>query len=89
VGLDFLTALGFKEDRRLNFAYDLLKEKRRPDGRWNLDAVHPDLEGPYAKWYSKRPPTPFALERVGEPSKRITLTALRVLKQIEGALPNS
>jgi len=89
VGLDFLTALGFKEDRRLNYAYELLKEKRRPDGRWNLDAVHPDLEGSYANWYSKRPPTPFSLEKVGEPSKMITLVALRVLRRMGGSLQPS
>jgi len=89
VGLDFLTALGFGDDRRLDYAIKLLKEKRRPDGTWNLDAVHPDLEGSPASSYSKRPPTPFALERAGEPSKMITLTALRVLKRLEGSLPLS
>ena len=36
VGLDFLTALGYGDDPRLRFALSLLKEKRRPDGRWNL-----------------------------------------------------
>jgi hypothetical protein len=89
VGLDFLTALGYGDDSRLGYATKLLKEKRRPDGRWNLDAVHPDLEGSYANWYKKRSPTPFSLERPGEPSKMITLTALRVLKRTEGSLPRS
>lgn len=83
VGLDFLTALGFGSDKRLNFAAKLLKEKRRPDGKWKLDAVHPDLDGAYANWYKKRWPTSFALERVGEPSKVITLKALTVLKRME------
>jgi hypothetical protein len=79
VGLEFLSALGFGSDKRLNFARKVLKEKMRPDGKWNLDAIHPDPEGPH---YSN-PPTPFALERTGEPSKMITLKALTVLKRME------
>ncbi len=82
VGLDFITALGYGEDKRVGYALSLLKEKRRPDGKWNLDAVHPDLEGSYAGWYSKRPPTPFALEKRGEPSKMITLRAMQVLERL-------
>ena len=85
VGLDFLTALGYTDDPRLDYALTLLKKKRRPDGRWNLDAVHPDLEGKMAEWYAKYPKhalTPFALERAGEPSKMITLTAMRVLARL-------
>ena len=82
VGLDFMTALGFGDDRRLRFAISILKQKRRPDGRWNLDAVHPDLEGPIAELYARRPPTPFSLEPVGQPSKMITLLALKVLKRL-------
>ena len=85
VGLDFMTALGYGDDPHLRFALTALREKRRPDGRWNLDAVHPDLEGNMAKWYAKAPPTPFALEEVGEPSKMITLRALQVLRRVEGA----
>jgi hypothetical protein len=87
VGLDFMTALGFGGDRRLNYATELLKEKRRPDGRWELDAVHPERPYKGAHYQSRR--IPFALERVREPSKMITLTALRVLKRIEGSLPRS
>ncbi len=79
VGLDFLTALGYGSDKRMSYAVNLLKQKRRPDGKWNLDAVHPD--GPH---YT-RPPTPFSLEQVGEPSKMITLKALRVLRRINGS----
>lgn len=81
VGLDVLTSLGYGDDGRLGYALGLLKQRRRPDGRWVLDAVHPDLEGPSAKWYQKKPPTPFALEAVNRPSKMITLRALRVLKR--------
>lgn len=85
VGLDFMTALGYGGDRRMGHAIEVLKKKRRPDGRWNLDAVHPDMEGGMAEWYAKHPrdaPTPFSLEGVGEPSKMITLTALRVMKRL-------
>jgi len=85
VGLDFLTALGYGNDRRLNYALNLLREKRRPDGRWNLDAIHPDVGGRIAKQYAKRPPLPFAFDEVGRPSKMITLRALKVLKRTEAS----
>ena len=89
VGLEILTSLGYGEDPRLRFALSLLEKKRRPDGRWNLDAVHQDVGGglarTYEKWYREHPkerPTPFALERAGAPSKMITLRALRVLDRV-------
>jgi len=85
VGLDFMTALGYGTDPRLRFALNLLQEKRRPDGKWNLDAIHPDLEGGMAEWYAKHPkhaPTPFAFEKPGEPSKLITLKAMQVLRRV-------
>jgi hypothetical protein len=86
VGLDFMTALGYGNDRRLRHAVDHLKKKRRPDGKWNLDAVHPDVEGGIAEWYRKHPahaPTPFSLETVGQPSKMITLRAMKVLARLD------
>ena len=89
VGLDFLTALGFDSDKRLAGAVSELKRKNGPDGRWKLDAVHPDVDGAVANWYKAKPPTPFGLEKVGEPSKMITFKALRVLKRIEGSLPRN
>ena len=85
VGLDFMTELGYGSDRRLAHAVEVLKKKRRPDGRWSLDAAHPDVEGKMADWFlahPKRAPTPFALERVGEPSKMITLRAMTVLGRL-------
>jgi len=88
VGLDFMTALGYADDPRLKHAVGVLKKKRRHDGRWNLDAVHPDLEGAPADWYRKHPkdaPTPFALDKVGEPSKMITWRAMRVLARLESS----
>ncbi len=88
VGLDFMTALGYGGDPRLEHALSALRKKRRPDGRWNLDAVHPDVEGTMAEWFAKHPkdrPTPFALEEVQKPSKMITLRAMRVLHRVESA----
>ena len=87
MGLDFLTALGYTDDPRLAYAVSWLQKRRRADGRWNLDAVHPDLEGTMLEWYRKHPKhlTPFGLEKVGEPSKMITLRAMRVLRRIEDA----
>jgi hypothetical protein len=85
VGLDFLTALGYVSDPRLQHALGVLRKKQRSDGRWNLDAVHPDVEGATAEWFTKHPkqaPTPFALEKPGQPSKMITLRAMRVLKRV-------
>jgi hypothetical protein len=87
VGLEFMTALGYAEDKRLNLALAKLREKRRGDGRWNLDAVHPDMDndGNWPRWWSRRKKqfTPFALERAGLPSKTVTIRALTVLKRVE------
>ncbi len=92
VGLEVLTSLGFGKDPRMNFALDVLRRKRRPDGRWVLDAIHPDLPADLPEEeYSSSPPyepfpaIPWGLERAGKPSKNITLRALRVLKGVEGA----
>jgi hypothetical protein len=86
VGLDFITSLGYVDDRRLGPSVSHLKKKRRKDGRWNLDAVHPDLEneGKFPRWWEEHKSRfrPFALERVGQPSKMITLRALTVLKRL-------
>lgn len=88
VGLDFMTALGYARDPRMQYTVNFLRSRRRSDGRWNLDAVHPDIEGPIAAWYARHPrqaPTPFGLEPVGRPSKMVTLTALRVLQAVDRA----
>ncbi len=88
VGLDFMTRLGYAGDPRLDYALKFLRSRRRHDGSWNLDAVHPDAEGAVGAWFATHPgkrPTPFALEVVGRPSKMVTLTALRVLAANERA----
>lgn len=87
VGLDFMTALGYSNDKRLEYAISLLKEKRRKDGRWILDANRPE-ESPDLVAFRKQHPnskdlTPFVLEKPGEPSKMITLIAMRVLSRID------
>jgi hypothetical protein len=85
VGLDILTALGYSGDPRLKTALALLRTKRRPDGRWNLDAVHPDVTGAMVRWYREHPkdrPTPMQFESPRAPSKMITLRALTVVSRI-------
>ncbi|HEV2429681.1 MAG TPA: hypothetical protein VGV64_07565, partial [Thermoplasmata archaeon] len=85
IGLDCLTALGYADDHRLRFALELLRKKRRADGRWNLDAHQPDPDPESARWYAQNPekrPTPLALGAEGQPSKMITLRALLVLDRV-------
>lgn len=91
VGLEFITALGKGDDPRAAYAIGLLKKKRRPDGRWLMDAIHPDYRnaGKLPTWWPKYKDRlrPFSLERAGEPSKMITLRAMRVLKQLGEPMP--
>jgi hypothetical protein len=89
VGLDFMTALGYSNDKRLQFAISLLKKKQKSDGRWNLDSVNPDPESSQGKWdkdHPKQASIPFILEKPGKPSKMITLKALQILSRIDGAI---
>jgi hypothetical protein len=88
VGLDFMTALGYGGDRRLGFALSLLRKKRRPDGRWNMDSVNPDPESPQGRWnreHPKQSTASFALEEEGKPSKIVTLAAMKVLKRVHAS----
>jgi hypothetical protein len=85
VGLDALTALGYGRDPRMGFALNLLREKRRPNGRWDLDADQPDPDPEGAQWYAEHPkqrPTPLSFEKVGQPSKMVTLRAMTVLSRL-------
>jgi hypothetical protein len=84
VGLDVITSLGYGDDKRLRPALEILKQKRRTDGTWALDSIHPDL-GAGAGYGLRHKPRRFALEQEGRPSKWITLTALRVLKRVQDA----
>jgi hypothetical protein len=81
VGLRLLTRLGYGSDRRLRPALRWLRSKRRPDGTWALDAIHPDedFEGqtlPHP-WY------PMMLETIHERSQWATVEALSVLARVE------
>ncbi|NIR36390.1 MAG: hypothetical protein GWN07_10415, partial [Actinobacteria bacterium] len=57
---------------RLAEAVEVVRSKRRDDGRWLLDRVHPGR-------------TWFDPEEEGAPSRFITLGALRVLRWWDGA----
>jgi hypothetical protein len=84
VGLDVITRLGYAGDKRLKAATRILERKRRLDGTWILDKIHPDL-GAGAGYRLRKRPRQFSLEKEGRPSKWITLTALRILKGIDNA----
>ncbi|MCS4537622.1 MAG: hypothetical protein HYY67_02020 [Thaumarchaeota archaeon] len=81
VGLDTITALGYTDDKRLAFALKHLR-KRRKEGKWILDAIHPDIS-PNDPYQLTPPFYRLALERAGRPSRWITLIALKVLKRVE------
>ncbi|PWC06072.1 hypothetical protein [Mycetocola zhujimingii] len=66
-GLDYFRSVGGALDPRLDEALDLVESKRSPDGRWSLENPH---EGKVH----------FELEPEGEPSRWVTLRALRVLE---------
>jgi len=88
VGLDFMTQLGYGADPRMEYAFRWLESRRRRDGAWNLDAVHPDVGPTMRRWFSRHPsqqPIPFALETVGRPSKMVTLAALKALAAADRA----
>jgi hypothetical protein len=66
--LDYLRAAAAEPDERMAEALDIVRDKRRDDGRWNLENLHPDqLDIEMG-------------EREGEPSRWITLRAMRVLR---------
>ena len=78
-----MTALGYGGDKRLGYAFSLLKKKKRRNGKWLLEAVHPDVERGVTKYYDKLNPIPVSIEKSGEPSKMITLKAMTVLHRVE------
>ena len=65
--LDHFQAVDAPRDARLSEAIDIVRTRRREDGRWSLE-------------YSYKGKTYFELERIGTPSRWNTLRALRVLK---------
>jgi hypothetical protein len=68
-GLDVLTKLGYVKDRRANDATEIIFRKRRSNGAWILE------DSPMGRMQTN-------IERKGQPSKWITLIALRVLKRL-------
>jgi hypothetical protein len=84
VGLDVLTSLGYGGDPRLGAALSVLRTKRRKDGSWAIDAVHPDAGRGQVHLHVKKA-HPLQPERIGRPSKWLTLTALRILRRVEAA----
>jgi hypothetical protein len=71
--LDYFRRSGAGPGPRMAGAVEIVRAKRRADGRWPLDRVHPGL-------------VHFDLEDgVGEPSRWNTLRALRVLDWIDSA----
>jgi hypothetical protein len=85
VGLDVLTQLGFGGDKRLRPALKILTEKRRSDGTWLMDRSHPDTGPGTIIHPDKTKFKPLVIEKPGQPSKWITLKALRVLKRVGDA----
>jgi len=69
--LDYFRDAGIHLDARLGDALHVVESRRQADGRWLLDAAHNE---------AMAVPTG---ESVGEPSKWITLRALRVLRWYE------
>jgi len=65
VGLDFMTALGYGKDPRMQEALKHLESKRLTDGGWKLDGTNGNL----------------VIESKGKRSKMITFLALRVLNR--------
>lgn len=64
--LDALARLGYGPDDKIAAALEYLLSRQGSDGAWRLDQV------------SRRPP--FDVGQPGEPSKWLTLDALRALK---------
>lgn len=86
VGLDVVTKLGYGGARQLGPALGILREKRQRNGTWLLERIHPDPASySWGKGNLRRKVKPFGLEVAGEPSKWITLSALRVLKRVEAS----
>jgi len=69
--LDHFQAVKAPPDGRLAEAIELLRQKRRPDGRWDLE-------------HRFRGAVFFEMERLGRPSRWNTLRASRVLRWWEG-----
>ncbi|HAL62066.1 MAG TPA: hypothetical protein DCP08_06640 [Chloroflexi bacterium] len=69
--LEALTSLGLGSDPRLKSALELMLSKQDKQGRWKME-------------YTYKGKTWADMEKKGQPSKWVTLRALRVLKGVYG-----
>lgn len=74
--LDYFQFAGISYDPRMREALDVLKKKRRKDGKWAVQAKHPGQ-------------THFDMEKTGDPSRWNTLRALRVLNHFDESYENA
>ncbi|MFO7678546.1 MAG: hypothetical protein R6X34_00700 [Chloroflexota bacterium] len=72
--LDYFRSVGADHDPRMQDALNVLRQKRRKDGTWPLQAKHPGQ-------------THFDMETPGGPSRWNTLRALRVLRHFRQVNP--
>lgn len=84
VGLRMMVRLGYAHDPRLAPALRWLRQKRRKDGTWALEATHPDLDHAELSLGFRYPIFPMELEGLGEPSQWATVEALSILRRVEG-----
>ena len=84
VGLRVLTRLGYSADSRMSPAIRWLRSKKRSDGTWALDAVHPDIDVKMEGYQVTSLFFPMMLEHPNEPSLWATVEALSVLARFEG-----
>jgi hypothetical protein len=87
VGLRILTRLGYGRDPRMAPALRWLKERRRSDGKWWLDASNPEIDW---KIDGGSPPPglvfyPVLLEALNLPSRWATVEALSILARVEAS----
>ena len=76
-GLDYLRSAGVTPDERVAEAVDLVAGSRQPDGRWLLGRALPGLDADEERFWNQ---LDFGMhEAEGEPSRWVTLRALRVL----------
>ncbi|KAB7741449.1 hypothetical protein GA707_18065 [Nostocoides sp. F2B08] len=68
-GLEVVTAAGVTHDERLRPTVDVLRGRRRPDGRWAANAGYPGA-------------THVDYTRAGTPNPWVTLRALRVIRAL-------
>ncbi|MGA9839932.1 MAG: prenyltransferase/squalene oxidase repeat-containing protein [Thermoplasmata archaeon] len=82
VGLRVLVRLGYAGDPRLARATQWLRDKRRPDGTWAIDAAHPDSDAAHGGYVFRGLVFPMLLEPLNAPSQWATVEALSILARL-------